>query len=100
MAAVGGYHFKESALKQLFSKRGSMLLSTCKPEEFSMYYLSLGGYFCTSFYETFLQKTGKASQAATTWNDIMNDAFSKTEEMSRSDKDRGTQHPQKRGTIN
>jgi hypothetical protein len=92
LLARGRLGLNKITLANLFSAKGQILLATCKPMEFSMYYVNLGGYFCTSFYKSFLHNV--STNENTKWQDILDAAIRETTELAEKDdhKDLG-QHP-------
>lgn len=84
-----------TAVRNLVSQRGKILVATSKPNEYTWYYQNTGGIFGSNFTTTFLTDVGYASNnASISWENIFNDAIKYTVEKTES-RENGTQpqHP-------
>ena len=86
--APSGFPFNKASLHKIFSSKGNILLATAGPGEYSMYYPQSGGYFCNSFYKSFMTQTGKGHDSNVTWESILNSAIDGTKKHAIEDKDR------------
>jgi Caspase domain len=66
--------------KSLMNKKGDILIATSSPNEPSVYYVSIGGFFCNNFVTSLLSNLGFNSSATDiTWENIFNLAKQGTE---------------------
>lgn len=94
-AGEGGIEFKKPSLQKLFLSRGKLLLSTSRPNEYSMYYPEWGGYFCISFCEEFMKMTTGHYNGEANWKTIIDNARRETEKIAQEDPDKDkNQSPQ------
>jgi hypothetical protein len=91
--APGDTPFNKSSLQKLFAAKGSCLVAAASPNEFATYYNTIGGYFCTNFYDSFMQETGITSAGEVSWKDIFENSKKLTLEKSQTDTRPETQTP-------
>ena len=76
---LGAPIMNESAVKNLFSTKGKILIATSKPYESSWYYHDTGGFFGTNFMSTFLSSVGFTSRSTNlSWPTIFKTAMNYT----------------------
>ena len=71
--------FQPAAMKQLLKQKGTILVATAKPNEFSVYNLQQGGFFCDYFCSN-LSSLNTIKNATISWNDILKTAAQQTRE--------------------
>ena len=85
--APGGNVMSAPKVARLLASRGSMLIASSSPDEWSFYDGGHGGYFCTSFIEYFMNRVSFANtDPAISWRDIIDNARNAAKRRSETDK--------------
>lgn len=86
--APSGFPFNKNSLQSLFSSQGEVMIATAGPSQYSMYYPESGGYFCNSFYKSFMTQTGKGFTGSNmSWETILHSAMTTTKQIAENDND-------------
>lgn len=85
--APGGNVMSSTKVASLFVRKGSVLIASSSPDEWSFYDGGHGGYFCTAFIEYFMNRVSFANtDNAISWRDIIDNAMLAAKRKSQTDR--------------